>query len=62
MNDWYETVKINYGVRSRMEKKILHELPSGFEDEDYKVHFDFWKDKTVPNSWVKFRDISLVLD
>jgi glycosidase len=58
MNDWYETVKINYGV-SPEGKKDFPELPSGFEDEDYKVHFDFWKDKTVPDSWIKFRDISL---
>jgi glycosidase len=58
MNDWYETVKINYGV-SPDGKKDFPELPSGFEDEDYKVHFDFWKDKTVPDSWIKFRDISL---
>lgn len=58
MNDWYETVKINYGV-SPDGKKDFPELPAGFEDEDYKVHFDFWKDKTVPDSWIKFRDISL---
>lgn len=58
VNDWYETVKINYGI-SPEGKKDFDELPAGFENEDYKKHFDFWKDKTVPNSWTKFRDIAL---
>lgn len=58
MFDWYETVKINYGV-SPNGVKDFDELPKGFENEDYKAHFEFWKDKTVPNSWVKFKDIAL---
>ncbi len=56
--DWYETVKVNYGV-SPEGKKDFDQLPAGFEAEDYKKHFDFWKEKTVPNSWTKFRDIAL---
>ena len=56
--DWYETVKVNYGV-SPDGKKDFDELPEGLENEDYKKHFDFWKGKTVPNSWIKFRDIAL---
>ena len=56
--DWYETVKINYGV-SPDGKKDFEELPDGFDNEDYKAHYEFWKDKTVPNSWVKFKDIAL---
>ena len=56
--DWYETVKVNYGV-SPEGKKDFDELPAGFENETYKVHFAFWKDKIVPNSWVKFKDIAL---
>ena len=58
VNDWYETVKINYGV-SPDGKKDFAELPEGFDNEDYKEHFEFWKDKTVPSSWIKFRDIAL---
>lgn len=58
MNDWYETVKINYGI-SPDGKKDFDELPQGFENEDYNAHFEFWKDKKVPSSWVKFRDIAL---
>ena len=56
--DWYETVKVNYGI-SPEGKKDFDQLPTGFEAEDYKKHFDFWKEKTVPNSWTKFRDIAL---
>ncbi len=56
--DWYETVKVNYGV-SPDGKKDFDELPSGFENEDNKTYFDFWKDKTVPNSWIKFKDIAM---
>ncbi|WP_159950971.1 alpha-amylase family glycosyl hydrolase [Polaribacter septentrionalilitoris] len=56
--DWYETVKVNYGI-SPEGKKDFDELPAGFENEGYQKHFAFWQDKTVPNSWVKFRDITL---
>jgi glycosidase len=57
-NDWYETVKINYGINPNGEKDF-DELPEGFENEDYKAHFQFWENKTVPNSWNKFKDIAL---
>ncbi len=58
MNDWYETVKVNYGV-SPEGRKDFNTLPDGFENEDYQTHFNFWSDKTVPNSWLKFKDIAL---
>ncbi|WP_439151349.1 alpha-amylase family glycosyl hydrolase [Winogradskyella sp.] len=58
MNDWYETVKVNYGV-SPDSKKDFDELPEGFDNEDYKKHYEFWKDKTIPSSWKKFKDIAL---
>ena len=58
MNDWYETVKVNYGI-SPEGKKDFEDLPEGFDNENYEEHFDFWKDKTVPNSWIMFRDIAL---
>lgn len=56
--DWYETVKVNYGV-SPDGRKDFEALPEGFENENYKKHYAFWKDKTVPDSWIKFRDIAL---
>jgi glycosidase len=57
-NDWYETVKINYGIRPDGSKDFP-ELPTGFETKSHQEHFEFWKDKSVPNSWIKFRDIAL---
>ncbi|MDC6388277.1 alpha-amylase family glycosyl hydrolase [Maribacter sp. PR1] len=58
MNDWYETVRINYGVRPDGEIDF-DLLPYDFGERDYKEHFNFWKHKEVPNSWIKFRDIAL---
>lgn len=57
-NDWYETVKINYGVRpdGTVDFDIL---PQDFSEKDIQAHFNFWKDKEVPDSWNKFKDIAL---
>jgi len=57
-NDWYETVKINYGIRPDGSKDF-YELPWGYDNKSCQEHFDFWTAKNVPNSWVKFRDIAL---
>jgi len=57
-NDWYETVKVNYGVRPDGTKDFP-ELPAGFDQKSYQEHFAFWQDKDVPASWKKFRDIAL---
>lgn len=56
--DWYETVKVNYGI-SPDGKKDFDTLPEGFENKDYTQHAAFWEGKKVPNSWVKFRDIAM---
>eukprot|EP01103_Thecamoeba_quadrilineata_P004870 TRINITY_DN14748_c0_g1_i1.p1 TRINITY_DN14748_c0_g1~~TRINITY_DN14748_c0_g1_i1.p1 ORF type:complete len:628 (+),score=114.85 TRINITY_DN14748_c0_g1_i1:95-1885(+) len=60
INDWYETVKINYGIGPDGSKDFPV-LPEGYHQKDYKQHFEFWKDKEtlVPSSWKKFRDIAL---
>ena len=58
IHDWYETVKINYGVRPDGTKDFP-ELPEGYELKDYKAHHAYWQDKTLPDSWIKFRDIAL---
>ena len=58
MNDWYETVKINYGVRPDGSFDF-DSLPDDFANKDYKAHFDFWSAKDVPSSWKKFKDIAL---
>lgn len=57
-NDWYETVKVNYGIRPDGTKDFP-ELPAGFDTKSCQEHFAFWADKEVPNSWKKFRDIAL---
>jgi glycosidase len=58
INDWYETVKINYGIKPDGTKDFPS-LPEGYDKKDFKVHAAFWKDKDVPSSWKKFRDIAL---
>lgn len=57
INDWYETVKVNYGIRPDGSKDFA-ELPDGFEKKSYAEHYDFWKTQDVPNSWWKFREIA----
>jgi len=56
-DDWYETVKINYGISPDGEKNF-DELPSGSEFLECRSHFDFWQEKEVPDSWKKFKDIT----
>ncbi|MFN3951140.1 MAG: alpha-amylase family protein [Thermaurantimonas sp.] len=55
--DWYETVKLNYGIAPDGTKHFT-ELPSDFHKKDFKAHFEFWKGKKVPDTWVKFRQIA----
>ncbi|SDE93522.1 alpha-amylase family glycosyl hydrolase [Cellulophaga baltica] len=57
-NDWYETVKVNYGVRPDGSYDF-EVLPDNFDAKDYKSHFEFWEGKNVPDSWMKFKDIAL---
>ena len=57
-DDWYETVKINYGIKPDGSKDFP-ELPLGYEDKDYVEHYHYWQQFDVPSSWVKFRDIAL---
>ena len=60
-NDWYETVKVNYGIRPDGSKDFP-ELPAGFDQKSYQEHFAFWQDKDVPDSWKKFQIDRFVLD
>lgn len=56
-DDWYETVKINYGVKPDGSYDFIR-LPSEFKDKPYTEHAAFWAEKSVPDSWKKFRDIT----
>ncbi|WP_404340306.1 alpha-amylase family glycosyl hydrolase [Pseudoalteromonas mariniglutinosa] len=58
INDWYETVKINYGVKPDGSYDFPR-LPDDYVNKDYRAHFAFWQQQTLPNSWYKFRDIAL---
>lgn len=57
INDWYETVKINYGVKPDG-RYDFPRLPPEYADKDYQAHYAFWQDKQLPDSWYKFRDIT----
>lgn len=56
-NDWYETVKINYGVKPDGSLDF-DRLPSEYHTKSYAEHAAFWQNKELPNSWLKFRDIT----
>ncbi|MDO6565967.1 alpha-amylase family protein [Alteromonas sp. 1_MG-2023] len=58
INDWYETVKINYGVRPDGTYDFPV-LPEAYRDKSAAVHAAFWADKSLPDSWYKFRDIAI---
>jgi len=58
VNDWYETVKINYGVRPDGTHDF-DSLPDHFGTKNFEEHFQFWSDKDVPDSWIKFKDIAI---
>ncbi|MEO0527354.1 MAG: alpha-amylase family glycosyl hydrolase [Bacteroidota bacterium] len=57
-NDWYETVKINYGVRPDGSHDF-ESLPEDFGTKGYKEHHTFWSQKDIPGSWKKFKDIAM---
>lgn len=56
-DDWYETVKINYGIRPDGSKDF-DSLPEHYRERSAAEHYQFWQGKRVPNSWLKFRDIA----
>ncbi|WP_095497028.1 alpha-amylase family protein [Paraferrimonas haliotis] len=56
MLDWYETVKVNYGVNPDGGFDFPT-LPWGYGKRDVQAHYEFWQGKDVPDSWVKFKDI-----
>ncbi len=57
-SDWYETAKINHGVRPDGSYDF-DRLPPDFAGRDSAAHAEFWRDRDVPDSWKKFRDITL---
>ena len=56
-NDWYETVKVNYGVKPDGSYDFAT-LPSEYATKSYRDVVAFWQDKELPSSWHKMRDIA----
>ncbi|CAM3480180.1 alpha-amylase family glycosyl hydrolase [Pseudoalteromonas maricaloris] len=57
INDWYETVKVNYGVKPDGSYDF-DRLPDDYAQQDYRAHFEFWQHKQLPDSWYKFQAIT----
>jgi glycosidase len=57
-HDWYETVKVNYGVKPDGSYDFAR-LPQNYIELGVAEHAAFWADKDIPDSWKKFRDICL---
>lgn len=57
MHDWYETVKINYGVLPDGSHDFP-QLPSQLSTASTAEHYQFWLNKELPPSWLKMRDIA----
>jgi len=57
IHDWYETVKVNYGVKPDGSYDF-EQLPEYFSSLPYQAHANFWATKSVPSSWTKFRQIA----
>lgn len=57
IDDWYETVKVNYGVKPDGSYDFAR-LPATLRGAPWQQHQAFWADKDVPDSWLKFRDIT----
>ena len=55
-DDWFETVKINFGVKPDGTYDF-DRLPDGYDQLSTKAHFAYWKNRDVPDSWVKFKQI-----
>jgi len=54
--DWFETVKVNHGVRPDG-SYAFDRLPEDAREWTNAQHVAFWTDKDVPDSWVKYRQI-----
>ena len=63
VNDWYETVKINYGIKPDGSEDFPR-LPKDFAHKTAEQHYEFWQQvlakdpSALPSSWAKFNDIA----
>ncbi len=56
LDDWFETVKLNYGVTPDGEHAFDH-LPDDYAGKGPSAHQAFWEGRDVPDTWVRMRDI-----
>lgn len=56
-HDWYETVKINYGIKPDGSYDFP-ELPADLYNQDYQALLAFWQGQSIPDSWKKFDQIA----
>ena len=56
LTDWYETIKLNYGVAPDGHKDF-DSLPAEVAYWDAGAHYAFWRSKVVPSTWRKFKEI-----
>jgi len=56
-NDWYETVKVNYGVRPDGSYAFAS-IPDEVDVNDCSAVHSFWKTQRLPNSWYQFEKIA----
>ena len=56
IDDWFETVKINFGVRPDG-SHAFDSLPDDARSWSNEQLAGFWSHRDVPDSWKKFRDI-----
>ena len=57
-SDWYETVKLNYGVKPDGSFDFPA-LPKNFANKSYAKHYAFWQDQDLPDAWYRMREIAL---
>jgi glycosidase len=56
-DDWYETVRVNYGVRPNGEYDFP-KLDNGFRAKPWQQHYEFWQRQAdLPDSWYKMEAI-----
>ena len=56
LTDWYETIKLNYGVAPDGHKDF-DSLPLEVAHWDVGAHYAFWRSRVVPSTWRKFKEI-----
>lgn len=58
IDDWYETVKLNYGVQPNGHWDFDY-IPDEYRSKSPEKHLEFWNTRSVPNTWNKMKDIAL---